>query len=241
VPHFVNLQAHYLVALFAKETPGGRARDACRGEGWGRIRSGVVPPPPRPFAERRPFRRRGRHRAGDRIVFQTRDIPGCGVFLRSELRVFTLLQLSGFHLLDAAVGGADLLDGIEKFAGRARLELASSESLSDVGEGVADCVEIVERLNFEPVRQVIAKSAGATQASAALHEVVIAVFAIAKRRRAAVGSVFFFDVATSFVLHDGQIPFGAAVPLAHLENKGLIERLAVSLGKQKDLQAKSQN
>ena len=59
-------------------------------------------------------------------------------------------------------------------------------------------------------------------------------------RRAAVDSVF-FDVATSFVLHDGQIPFGAAVPLAHLENKGLIARLAVSLGKQKDLQAKSQN
>jgi hypothetical protein len=47
------------------------------------------------------------------------------------LRVLPLFQQRGFHLLDAAVGGADLLNGIEKLAGGARFKLAGSEGLSE--------------------------------------------------------------------------------------------------------------
>src|ERR1035441_5681582 len=59
----------------------------------------------------------------------------------------------GFHLLDAAVSSAGLLDGIEKLARSAGFELACGEGLSDVADGVADGIEVVQRLDFEPVRR----------------------------------------------------------------------------------------
>jgi len=109
-----------------------------------------------------------------------------------------------------------------ELAGSASVELAGSEGLSDVGEGCAHGVEVVEGLDFEPVRLVVAKGAGATQTSSPLHEVVIAVFAIPQSGRAAVDSVF-FDVTTSFILHKARFPFVNAVPLPpFLKIRGLL-------------------
>src|SRR5271166_4729054 len=108
-----------------------------------------------------------------------------------------------FHLLDASVGCGDLLDGIEKLAGDARIELSGGEGLSDVGEGGADGVGVVEGWDLEAIGLVIAQGAGATQTAGALQEVVVAIFALAESRGAAVGSVG-VEVTTGFVLHKAR-------------------------------------
>jgi hypothetical protein len=94
-----------------------------------------------------------------------------------------------------------LLDGVEHFAGGTVVELTAADSLGNFRECEFHCIEIHERRNLEPVRHVIAQSAGATQSASAVPEVVIAVFLVLYSRGAAVGSVD-FDVATSFVLHE---------------------------------------
>ena len=86
------------------------------------------------------------------------------------------------------------------------IELAGTEGLHDFSDGEADGGRTVEQRNLETIRDVVTKSASAAQAASAVLEVVMAVFAVVKSGRAAVGSVF-FDVTTSFVLHEARFPF----------------------------------
>ena len=85
------------------------------------------------------------------------------------------------------------------------IELARAKSLSNFRECDLHRAEIHYRGNLEPVRHVIAERACATQAATALHEVVIAVFAIPQGGEAAKGSVM-FDV-DKFRFAFGPIPF----------------------------------
>jgi hypothetical protein len=86
--------------------------------------------------------------------------------------------------------------------------------------------------------------------------VVVTVFAVLQSGSAAIGCVF-FEVTTSLVLHSARFPFQSNEQLAaskrpagycgsplfflpFLENKGFVARLCASSGKQKHLQARSQ-
>src|SRR5580700_9898544 len=106
VPHFVNLRAHYLVALFAEETPGGRAGAHAGGRSGESIG----------LAKFRLLVGLSQDRVGFGIEIsagrETELLLKLGTFLDAGVvdgvglvwRVFPRFQLRGFHLLDAAVG-----------------------------------------------------------------------------------------------------------------------------------------
>jgi hypothetical protein len=122
------------------------------------------------------------------------------------------------------------------------VELAGGESLDDLAEGDPHGAEVLQGRDVELAGLVATLSKDAAEAASALHEVVIAVFAVTKSGRTAIDSVF-FNVATSFEWHKArflslhssfpQLPTrqlwatlvcGIPPPPALLKTKGLLQR-----------------
>jgi hypothetical protein len=196
-----QLPLQALVSLLAIDMVGGRAgpdSGGRRGHGRG-------------LAEDRVFRGFAQHGVGFSVDVGARLKPDFLLEVGNFVDPVVVARAACFGgglllLLNAAVDGGDLLQGIEHLAGGERLKLSGADGVKDISEGVAQGVQVVERVGRETIGPVVAQGAGTTQTADALGEVVITVFLFVKSGRAAVGSVF-FDVAASFVLHDGQSSF----------------------------------